>query len=97
MHTIRVAVIFILLLPAWAEARPDARAMTCEQVRALIRDRGAVVLTTGRYTYKRFVYHRGYCLYSERIGHDWIATSDTLECRVRICIDPDRYKRRGRR
>lgn len=96
MHTIRLAAIFILVFPALAEARPDARTMTCNEVWALIQDRGAVVLTTGQYTYKRFVYHRGFCLYSERIGHEWISTSDTRECRLRICIEPDRYRRRGR-
>ena len=96
MDRIRFAVLFILISPALAEARPDARTMTCDQAWALIRERGAVVLTTGRYTYKRFVYHRGFCLYSERIGHEWIATRDTPECRLRICIDPQRYKRRGR-
>ena len=69
--------LFALLLTATAaQARPDARTMTCEAVRALIDERGAAVITTGRHTYKRFVAHRGFCLYSERIGHDWIATAD---------------------
>lgn len=95
MPTFRFALIFILAFPALAQARPDARTMTCGEVRALIRDHGAVVITTGRYTYKRFVYHRGFCLYSERIGHEWIATSDTPECRLRVCVEPDRYRRRG--
>ncbi|HMB46795.1 MAG TPA: hypothetical protein VKN63_00815 [Afifellaceae bacterium] len=83
-------------LPLQAAPRPDARAMTCDQVRSLIHERGAAVITTGRYTYKRFVAHRGFCLYSERIGHEWISTSDTAECRLRICIEPLRFKRHRR-
>ena len=79
---------------AQAQGRPDARTMTCGEVRSLIKERGAVVITTGRYTYKRFVAHRGFCLYSERIGHDWIETRDIAECRLRICVDPDKFKRR---
>ena len=93
--SLRIAIILVIALPASALARPDARTMTCAEVRDLIRDLGAVVITTGRYTYKRFVYHRGYCLYSERIGHEWIATGDTPECRLRVCVEPHRYKRRG--
>ncbi|MBW8908492.1 MAG: hypothetical protein JF620_05615 [Mesorhizobium sp.] len=38
-----------------AYARPDTRAMTCSQTRALIQSNHAVVLTTGANTYDRFV------------------------------------------
>ena len=90
------AILLMAGATAQAQGRPDARTMTCGEVRSLIQERGAVVITTGRYTYKRFVAHRGFCLYSERIGHDWIETSDIAECRLRICVDPLRFKRRGR-
>jgi hypothetical protein len=95
VRSLHLLIIFAFAFPAHAQARPDARSMTCDEVRTLIRQRGAVVLTTGRYTYKRFVAHRGFCLYSERIGHEWVETSDTPECRLRICVEPLRYKRRG--
>ena len=95
---LRFAIFGTLLLSATAaQARPDARTMTCEAVRALIDERGAAVITTGRHTYKRFVAHRGFCLYFERIGHDWIATADTAQCRLRVCVDPVRFKRPGSR
>jgi len=91
------AMLLMASIQAQAQGRPDARTMTCGEVRSLIDQRGAVVITTGNYTYQRFVAHRGFCNYSERIGHDWIATSDIAECRLRICVDPLKFKRRGRR
>lgn len=38
-----------------ADARPDTRAMTCAQTRAMIQSRHAAVLSTGPNTYDRFV------------------------------------------
>ena len=38
-----------------AEARPDARAMTCAEVQALLLTERAVTLTTGPNTYSRYV------------------------------------------
>jgi len=45
----------VLWAVADAHARPDTRAMTCTQTRALIQSRHAAVLTTGHGTYDRFV------------------------------------------
>lgn len=91
------ALLLLVFASGLAEARPDARAMTCEQARSLIEERGAVAMTTGRHTYQRFVAHRGYCLYSQRAGSVWTPTRDQAECRLKICIDPPITKRRGRR
>jgi len=101
MSMMRVPFAFVVVLltvfaSGHAQARPDARTMTCEQARSLVQERGAVVMTTGRHTYQRFVAHRGFCLYSQRTGSAWTPTRDTAECRLRICVDP-RDKKRGRR
>jgi hypothetical protein len=45
----------VLCTASAAYARPDTRAMTCSQTRALIQSNHAVVLTTGANTYDRFV------------------------------------------
>ncbi|WP_342634112.1 hypothetical protein [Mesorhizobium tamadayense] len=45
----------ILWTAGAADARPDARAMTCAETQALIQSRHAAVLTTGPDTYDRFV------------------------------------------
>ncbi|RWO35007.1 MAG: hypothetical protein EOS10_01605 [Mesorhizobium sp.] len=38
-----------------AQARPDTRAMTCQQTQALIQSHGSAVLTTGPNTYALYV------------------------------------------
>lgn len=75
---------------AAAQGRPDARAMTCGQARALVQQRGAVVLTTGRYTYDRYVVSKRYCAFAETIRHAWIATRDTPSCLVGYVCVPER-------
>ncbi len=84
-----------LLLPAGAEARPDTRSMTCNQLQAFIKKNGAVVMNTGPRTYNRFVYHRGFCLYSETVGTAWVDASDG-ECRLRECKPPRINRNDGR-
>lgn len=63
-------------------ARPDVRKMTCDQARSLVLQRGAVVMTTGQYTYKRFVSRQSYCDYWERAASAWTATRDDPQCRI---------------
>ena len=81
--------IFIaMLLAGPASARPDARAMTCQQARLMVQQQGAVVMTTGRYTYQRFVAHRGHCDYWETIRTAWTATRDDPKCRIGYICEP---------
>jgi len=45
-----------------AEAqRPSTLTMTCPQAAATVASAGAIVLTTGQFTYDRFVAHTGFC------------------------------------
>ena len=70
-------------------ARPDLRQMTCAQGQALVRQRGAVVMTTGRYTYQRFVAGKSWCDHWEIIRPEVVTTRDTDRCVVGyICEDP---------
>jgi hypothetical protein len=68
-----------------ALARPDARNMTCEQAQRLIERSGAVVMTTGRHTYDRFVGGRGQCSWPEVPMVTYVRTSDTRQCPVYNC------------
>lgn len=77
-----------LFVSAGVEARPDTRSMTCKQLQAFVKKHGAVVMNTGPRTYERFVYHRGFCLYSEIAATAWVDASDG-ECRLRECKDRD--------
>lgn len=84
---VAAALLSTLILPAAAEARPDTRSMTCQQLLGLLQNQGAVVMNTGTHTYKRFVYHRGYCDFGETVQTAWVDASDG-ECRLRECRPP---------
>ena len=73
--------------PAAAEARPDTRSMTCQQLLGFLKSKGSVVMDTGPRTYKLFVWHRGYCQYGETVGTAWVDASDG-KCRLRECKPP---------
>ena len=89
---IAVAARTALALLAWAaiatpaSARPDTRTMTCDYAQAFVKSSGSVVMSTGQYTYERFVYGRGLCGPRE---HTRLLTAPTLDnprCRVgNIC------------
>lgn len=65
-------------------ARPDARAMTCSEVQALLARDGAVTLTTGANTYDRY-YAPGSCDGTRVARPVTIATKDTSQCQVHDC------------
>lgn len=70
----------MLCVAGTAYARPDTRAMTCAETKALIQSHHAVVLTTGRDTYDRFVRQFG-------IECDWpeVPISITVPTRDGAC------------
>lgn len=80
-----IAFLAAATIPALAQGRPDSRSMSCDQVRSLIDTRGAVVLTTGRHTYDRFVAHAGYCAHLEERVPISIRANDTRTCWVYHC------------
>ena len=54
------ALLAVALAPP-AEARPNTTTMSCNQARSLVRAHGGIVLSTGRYTYDRYVAAPYYC------------------------------------
>lgn len=85
--------ILLLLIPDIAYARPDVRTMTCAQATALVRQYGAVVLTTGRYIYDRYVAGQGYCERPYIIQWAWVATSDTSRCLIGFTCEQRIFRR----
>jgi hypothetical protein len=79
MRTFIVAAL-VLLSATEALARPSTLSMSCSQAQNLVARRGAVVLSTGRYTYDRFVAGAGYCLHGEYADSAWAPTRDTSHC-----------------
>ena len=69
-------------LPAAAQGRPDSLSMSCDQARALLRSRGALVIGTGPHIYDRYVTDRRFCAVTEGTRPAWIATRDTRQCMV---------------
>lgn len=79
---------FLAAEPA-AAARPDLRKMTCAQAQDLVRQHGAVVFTTGRYTYSMFVSNLSYCDRGQYLHPQYGPTRDTPQCPVAFeCRDP---------
>lgn len=84
------ALVFVSFHPADAQSRrPDTRAMSCSQVQSLIKQNGAVVMSTGQYTFDRYVYTKNFCQHGEVARNQWVPTKDVKRCRVRVCIDPN--------
>jgi len=65
-----------------ALARPDVRKMTCEQAQNLIRQNGAVVVTTGQYTYERIVATEWGCATPYGGEAMWVRTRDNKQCMI---------------
>jgi len=77
-----------VLQPALAQSgRPDTRSMTCGQVQSLINQRGGVVLSTGQYTFDRYVANRNFCQHGEILKYDYVPTRDNNRCFVQRCVD----------
>jgi hypothetical protein len=75
-----------------AQARTDARRLTCAQAQTLIRQQGAAVLTTGQYTYERFVSDHRFCDGNKEARPARTPTRDDPSCRIgNVCQPrPDR-------
>jgi hypothetical protein len=77
---------------AIAQGRPSTTRMTCSAARNLVQSRGAIVLSTGRDTYDRFVRDRSFCEFDEALDPLWAPTTDVAQCPVGFrCRVPD-YK-----
>ncbi|WP_269583933.1 hypothetical protein [Roseibium sp. Sym1] len=72
--------------------RPNSTTMTCAQVQALINQRGAAVISTGRYTFDRYVANRNFCQHGEVLYKDYIPTRDTNRCYVQRCQEFQRWR-----
>jgi hypothetical protein len=71
-----------------AEARTDVRRLTCTQAQALVREQGAAVLTTGQYTYERFVLDQRFCDGRKQTRPGRASTRDDPSCRIGYVCRP---------
>ncbi len=81
---------------AVAQNRPSTLNMSCGQAQSLVRSRGAIVLSTGGYTYDRFVTSRRFCAPDEEEVPTWAPTRDSAQCMVGFRCEPRRDWRSDR-
>ena len=75
-----------------AHARPDTRAMTCAQAQQLVQRSGSIVMSTGQYTYARFVSSGRYCYRGEAAYREYVPTRDNRQCLIGYeCRDPRQF------
>ncbi|MET0312849.1 MAG: hypothetical protein ABW275_00495, partial [Hansschlegelia sp.] len=65
-----------------AEARPYAPKMSCSSLQSLLKERGALVISTGPNTYDRYVSDSRYCQRTQRLVPEWIQSADKPDCGV---------------
>ncbi|MHA7774933.1 hypothetical protein [Roseibium sp. M-1] len=82
----------VLVTTGPAAARPNSNAMTCAQVQSMINQNGAVVLSTGQYTFDRYVSNTNFCQHGQITRWDYVPTKDARKCRVSRCIDPQPWR-----
>ncbi|GIL00291.1 MAG: hypothetical protein BroJett030_01900 [Alphaproteobacteria bacterium] len=87
----RPAMALIILLAAGGPAlaaRPDTRAYTCDQGRAIVAQYGSIVMTTGQFTYDRIVHNRGFCGPGEETQLKVVPSLDNPRCRIGYTCRP---------
>jgi hypothetical protein len=75
-----------------AYGRPSTTTMSCGQAAATVARAGAIVLTTGEFTYERFVATGAFCLPGEITEAGIAPTTDSATCQVGyVCRQPERF------
>ena len=81
-------VLLTLASTASAQTQLDARSVPCAHLAATVRNRGAVVISSGPYTYDRYVTGGQFCVRPEIAVPAWISTVDAGQCFVGyVCRD----------
>jgi hypothetical protein len=82
LRAVSISLIAFAVASPAAAARPSTLGMSCAQAAATVASSGAIVLSTGQFTYDRFVAHSGFCLPGE-IGRPAVApTADSPYCSI---------------
>ena len=64
------------------QSHPSTLRMSCAQARGIVAAQKAIVLSTGPFTYDRYVGSYGYCERGETIDPAWVPTADTAQCPI---------------
>jgi hypothetical protein len=80
MRKLLVAILVLASTAAAVAQRPSTLSMSCRQAQSVVARAGAIVLSTGRNTYDRFVASDRYCLPGEYTYPATAPTNDTRQC-----------------
>jgi hypothetical protein len=81
---------FSLLATTAVAQRPSTLNMTCAEAATIVAQYGSIVLSTGQYTYDRFVAAPGYCFIGEHAWPGKAPTADARQCRLGYICKPGR-------
>jgi hypothetical protein len=65
-----------------AEARPNTINLTCSQAQSMVRSHRSILLSTGRYTYDRYVVSVAFCPTGDYAKNAYVQTRDRKSCRI---------------
>lgn len=78
-----------LVAASLAEARPNTTTMTCDQAAATVSRAGSITLSTGEFTYERFVASIEFCAPRQQTEPAFAPTRDSQRCQVGfVCRRP---------
>lgn len=88
----RVILVFLSAVTASAAMaqRPSTLSASCREIRSMVKQSGAIVLSTGEHTYNRFVAHAGYCLPGEFLDYEYVQTVSG-KCPLLVCLPESPY------
>jgi hypothetical protein len=66
--------------PCLAQGRPNTTTMSCKAAAGLVAAHGAIVLSTGQWTYDRYVEDQGFCQRDEATRPAFVPTADNRQC-----------------
>jgi hypothetical protein len=89
LKTALLAAAVAVLLPANAAnaQRPNTQNMSCAQARSVVASAGSIVLSTGTYTFDKYVVSPGFCSFGEYAYDATVPTLDTRSCRIGFRCD----------
>lgn len=70
----------IVATSAVGQERLYAPAASCAKINAAVQSEGAIVISTSRHTYDRYVSNGSFCYYNQITKAEWVQSSDKEEC-----------------
>jgi hypothetical protein len=81
----------LMLSGALAQGRPDTTRLACAAAQRLVKQSGAIVLTTGRDLYDRFVDSEAFCNFDQVAKPAFVRSADKAQCFVGYTCERREY------